>query len=214
MESKTRSTKVGGKLQDDGGVAVGATPEPVARVASRRATPSAGGDRVKVVASSAKSAQEPTGRKRSSSTRPSQNLLLRALWSCMERRGHSIHDLADALDVTYGYLLSIARGERAVNTVSRDILMRAADYLQLPLAQVYVWAGVLAAEDFYNSRSLAYELDALYEDLRNNIGMNFFLPTKEEWDDLPARPKLTIAIMYEQLRGKTFLSHVEMAKAG
>lgn len=125
--------------------------------------------RVRLVAAEATS-RAATGQKKAKQDRPKQNLLVRALWSCMDRRGHSIHDLADALGVTYGYLLSIARGERPMNSVSRDILARAAEYLQIPLAQAYVWAVSPRPEYFYNSRSLAFELDALYEDLKNNTG--------------------------------------------
>lgn len=214
MESKARLRNTVSRSQDADEGSVGVAHEAKPRASSRRASAPATSPvddaRVRLVATEA--TQAATGQKKAKQDRPKQNLLVRALWSCMDRRGHSIHDLADALGVTYGYLLSIARGERPMNSVSRDILARAAEYLQIPLAQAYVWAGVLAPEDFYNSRSLAFELDALYEDLKNNTGLNFFLPTKEEWDNLPARPKLTIAIMYENLRGKFFLSHVDIAK--
>ena len=212
MESKAKPRGAMSRSQD-GDVSVAQEPKP--RASTRRASVPAAApeDEAQVQFVAAKTTQAPpAGQKKAKQDRPRQNLLVRALWSCMDRRGHSIHDLADALGVTYGYLLSIARGERPMHSVSRDILTKAAEYLQIPLAQVYVWAGVLAAEDFYNSRSLAFELDALYEDLKNNTGLNFFVPTKEEWDNLPARPKLTIAIMYESLRGKFFLSHVDIAK--
>lgn len=138
----------------------------------------------------------------------SQNLLIRALWHSMSKRNHTVPGLASVLDVTYGYLLALARGERPMNLVSHDILVRAADYLQIPVAQAYVWAGVLQPSDFYNARSLRFELDSLYEDLMSNTGINMFAPSKDVWDALPDSAKLTIGLLYEQVREKQFITQI------
>lgn len=145
----------------------------------------------------------------SDDSKGSQNVLIRALWQSMNKRNHTVHGLASVLNVTYGYLLALARGERPMNMVSHDILVRAAQYLQIPVAQAYVWAGVLQPSDFYNARSLRYELDNLYEDLMSNTGVNMFAPSREVWESLPDSAKLTIGLLYEQVREKQFITQID-----
>lgn len=160
-------------------------------------------------------AQKPAAGKSSNAeaddSKNSKNILIRALWHSMSKRNHTVHGLAAVLDVTYGYLLALARGERPVNMVSHDILVRAAEYLQIPVAQAYVWAGVLQPSDFYNARSLRFELDNLYEDLMTNTGINMFAPSRDVWETLPDSAKLTIGLLYEKVREKQFITQINTA---
>lgn len=134
------------------------------------------------------------------------NLLFHMLLSHASDHNESTKDLADHLGITYGHLMVIARGERPVNGLSINALRNAANYLHISLAQAYVWAGILSPSDFYSTRTVREELDRLYVDLIHDNTVSMFAPDRAEWDALPERSKLTIALMYEALRHRNYLS--------
>ena len=134
------------------------------------------------------------------------NLLFQMLLSHASDHNESTRDLAGHLGITYGHLMVLARGERPVHGLSINALRNAARYLHVSLAQAYVWAGILSPSDFYSTRTVREELDRLYVDLIHDNTVSMFAPERAEWDALPERSKLTIALMYEALRHRNYMS--------
>ena len=61
--------------------------------------------------------------------------LIARLWEEMAKRGHTTHELAEALGITYVYLMKLASGEKPIFQLGRETLLRAAEYLAIPAAQ-------------------------------------------------------------------------------
>lgn len=130
------------------------------------------------------------------------NYLMRAMYLQMLKADHNQSDLASALDVTPGYLSQLISGKKDCASLSRRTLQLAAEYLQLPLSQVFVWAGILSPDDFLNVRSPMFELDQLYAHMLTDTDFAIFAPQPQEWRELPNSAKLTIGLLYEQVRGQ------------
>jgi transcriptional regulator with XRE-family HTH domain len=84
--------------------------------------------------------------------------LLRALANKAHEQGHSEHQKATELGVTYGYVAQLANGTRAVNTISDDFAAACAEYLGTPRLQVLTMAGRVKPEDYFAGAD-AYQQD-------------------------------------------------------
>ncbi|MCL4722877.1 MAG: helix-turn-helix transcriptional regulator [Rhodocyclaceae bacterium] len=136
--------------------------------------------------------------------------LLDLLWVEVGRKGHTTHDLAEALGVAYPYLMALARGERKLPSVSREFLVNAAGYLNIPVAQAYILSGALKPTDFYHEDTLQAEIANLYDAIGKHPHWCGFLPSKKTWAGLPKNVKLLIGMFFERVTGKTFFRYAEM----
>lgn len=63
--------------------------------------------------------------------------------------GQSLADLTIELGVSYSYLVSVLSNAERARSISREFVVRIANYLNVSVAQVYIWAGILTAQDFF-----------------------------------------------------------------
>lgn len=144
---------------------------------------------------------------------PSANLLLWRLTVRARERGHSAHDLAHVLGISYPYLQALLRGARPIEGASKTVLSAMAEYLGVSVAQAFVWAGVLVAQDFFYQPTLENNLARLYDAMLNDSEIGPFTPPPEKWRDLPGDIKVFIAALYERASGRRFLDPVKIPKA-
>lgn len=86
-------------------------------------------------------------------------LLLAALTSCANSRGHHFTEMAAELGVTYGYIAQLRNGNREVPQISDDFAMACARYLMVPRMTVLMLAGRLTPADvFENEQLMAAEI--------------------------------------------------------
>lgn len=140
----------------------------------------------------------------------SANLLLWRLTVRARERGHTAHDLAHALGISYPYLQALLRGERPIAGASKSVLSAMAAYLGVSVAQAFVWAGVLVAEDFFYQPTLQNNLSLLYDALLHDSDVGPFAPPPEKWRELPDDIKVFIAALYERASGRRFLDPVKI----
>ena len=138
------------------------------------------------------------------------NLLL---WSLARKRrdsGDSLQSAAAKLGISYPYLQALLRGQRQVAQSSKPVLAAIANYLDIPVAQAYIWSGALTAEDFFRKPTLASELDALYETLLQSAEFGAHVPTADQWRALDTNLKVLIAALYEKASGVRILEPVRV----
>jgi transcriptional regulator with XRE-family HTH domain len=131
--------------------------------------------------------------------------LISQLWDEMAKRGQTTHQLAESLGITYVYLMKLASGEKPIFQIGRETLVRAAEYMAIPVAQAYLLAGALSIEDFV----LTPTLDARVAQVRGAMvhdAMWCGLALSDEvWQQTPQEARLLICMLYEQAAKTTWL---------
>lgn len=131
--------------------------------------------------------------------------LIAALWERMGEQAHTPKELAESLGITYVYLMALARGEKPIQQVSREVLKRAADYLNVPVAQAYLLAGALTPEDFVLMPSLDERIARVREAMAHDAMWCGLALSDEVWRKTPQEARLLICMLYEQSAKTTWL---------
>lgn len=138
--------------------------------------------------------------------------LIARLWEEMSRRGHTTKQLAETLGITYIYLMALARGEKPIYQLGRDILERAAEYLKTPVAQAYLMAGVLSPEDFVLTPSLEDRMARVREAMAHDSMWCGLELSDAQWTKTPQEARLLICMLYEQAAKTTWLDWTMIPK--
>lgn len=129
------------------------------------------------------------------------------------KRGLPDRHPADLMGITTVYWNSLANGHRPIARLPKAKLQRLADFLNVPLIQVYILSGHFEPQDFIIMRQHEAELDMMVENMRLHPKWVALAPTVEEWAQMPVRMKLLIASLFEQVVHKSFLAHAKMEHA-
>lgn len=140
--------------------------------------------------------------------------LLDNLWVKLKERGETTHQLAKQLGIAYPYLMALARDERKLPNVDREVLENAANYLGIPVAQAYILAGALKHEDFFFADSLDAEIKSLYEAMSKHPHWCGYAPSRAAWEALPQQVKLLIGMLFERVTGKSLFRYAEIEGGG
>ncbi len=131
--------------------------------------------------------------------------LIARLWEEMSRRGHTTHELAEALGITYVYLMKLASGEKPIFQLGRETLVRAAGYLAIPAAQAYLLAGALSPEDFVLASTLEERMARVREAMAHDAMWCGLALDDAQWAKTPQEARLLICLLYEQAAKTTWL---------
>lgn len=138
--------------------------------------------------------------------------LIARLWEEMSRRGHTTKQLAETLGITYIYLMALARGEKPIYQLGRDVLVRAAEYLNAPVAQTYLLAGVLNPEDFVLTPTLEDRMARVRDAMAHDTMWSGMELSDEVWNETPQEARLLICMLYEQAAKTTWLDWTMIPK--
>jgi len=138
--------------------------------------------------------------------------LIARLWEEMSRRGHTTKQLADTLGITYIYLMALARGEKPIYQLGRDVLVRAAEYLNSPVAQAYLLAGVMSPEDFVLTPTLDDRMARVREAMAHDSMWCGLELSDAQWAKTPQEARLLICMLYEQAAKTTWLDWTMIPK--
>lgn len=134
-----------------------------------------------------------------------------------ERLGMTPQDICQALDITRSYFNVFRRGSPQGVEPGRDILRRSAEFLGVSVVQAFMMAGVLAPQDFYLHSTLEGSLDKALSRMRADDEWVSYLPTQEQWRNMPLNVRVGIVLLYERAtynihRGayKALLDHIEI----
>ena len=135
--------------------------------------------------------------------------LMSKLWEQAAANKESLTELAERLDISYPYLLALARGERPTDKMDRAQLVNAAKYLNLSVGQVYLLAGALHPEDFIfeptRDEKMQYALAAMSKDPL----WTAYAPNEKVWKHADQSLKLLICLLYERAAKTTFFDGTE-----
>ena len=113
--------------------------------------------------------------------------------------------VADLMGVTTIYWNSITNGNRRISSLPKEKMQRLAEFLEVPLIQIYVLADHFEAADFVVYKSLPGDLDRMIDFMRTDPKYLALAPSKKEWDAMDNRTKVLVATLYEQINHRSFL---------
>jgi hypothetical protein len=131
--------------------------------------------------------------------------LISHLWDEMTRRGQTTHQLAESLGITYVYLMKLASGDKPIFQIGRETLVRAAEYMAIPVAQAYLLAGALSIEDFVLTPTLDERVAQVREAMVHDTMWCGLALSDEVWQQTPQEARLLICMLYEQSAKTTWL---------
>lgn len=106
--------------------------------------------------------------------------------------------IADVMGVTQVYWNALANGNRQIKSLGKDKLQKIAEFLNIPLVQVYVLADHLTAEDFFTSKTLDEQLWLSLRKMQEDPQWGAYAPSEEEWEQTPLSVKTTFVTLYER----------------
>ena len=139
-----------------------------------------------------------------------QQTFLKKLAIKMEENGHTIEDLSNVLDVPYSYIVAVKNGIRRIVKADEATVAKFANYLDVPLVQIYIWGGFFKPSDFISKRTLKDGLKLAFEQMSNDPIMATIVPSAKDWNDprkWSEEAKMTLTRVYEILSNKLFLEH-------
>ena len=135
------------------------------------------------------------------------------LWQKMTVADETPRELASHLKISYVYLMALARGVRPIEKADRAVYVTAAKYLQLPVAQIYLLAGALSAEDFVLKEQLTSKINNTIEQMRIDPKWCGYVPPKAAFSKTPESVKTLLCLVYEDASKQSVMSSVLVEQA-
>lgn len=129
-----------------------------------------------------------------------------------QSRGHTPVELAKQLGIGYVYLTQLLSGKKDTARLGREVLVAAANYLDVPVAEAYLWAGVLLPTDFVHEGKFKAMSGEQFDVMSRHPHWGGFMPTRDEWNSLSERSKLLIVMAFEQAAGVTLTDKTMVSK--
>lgn len=120
-------------------------------------------------------------------------------------KGDGTAELAEALGIGRSYLYQLLTGKKGTARLGREILVSAAKYLDVPVAQAYLWSSALEPTDFVHKTKFEAASGDLLDVMSGHPVWGGFMPSPKEWDSLSARSRLALVSLFEAATGTEIL---------
>lgn len=132
--------------------------------------------------------------------------LLGMLYQTANERGHQLMEMAQELNVTYGYIAQLKNGIRKIPHISEEFAENCAKYLGIPRISVLIAAEKLRPADFYQDPD---ELETMAEPalrlMQKDPEFGPYMPASVFQADRKLQQFLVM--MYERATGRVLLKH-------
>lgn len=113
--------------------------------------------------------------------------------------------LAERLGLTEVHYRKLRNGDRWIGTIGNEKLEKIATFLDLPLASVYVLAGILKPTDFVRRADLPVILQDSLKQIRRNPVVGSFAPNDQDWAQTPESVKFMLVMLYQRLTNEELI---------
>ena len=129
--------------------------------------------------------------------------LLKLIYEEGFRRGLNITEIADEIEVSYGYMAQLRNGLRSVPHVSDEVLQNIATFLQVPRFTVLLAAEKIKLSDFYEPNTLEHSIEVALVDMALDPQWAGIIPVSIA--DADPKLKLLTIRLYEKATGKKLM---------
>lgn len=140
--------------------------------------------------------------------------LIKMIKKAIIERGLQDRAIADIVGVTQIYWNSLANGNRQIKSLGKEKLQKIAEFLGLPLIQVYLLAEHFTAEDFFNSKDLNEQLWLSIRKMQEDPQWAGYAPSSEEWEQTPINVRITLVSLYERESKRYLMAKAEVEVPG
>lgn len=140
--------------------------------------------------------------------------LIKMIKKVIVERGLQDRAIADIVGVTQIYWNSLANGNRQIKSLGKEKLQKIAEFLGLPLIQVYLLAEHFTAEDFFNSKDLNEQLWLSIRKMQEDPQWAGYAPSSEEWEQTPINVRITLVSLYERESKRYLMAKAEVEVPG
>lgn len=128
--------------------------------------------------------------------KPDGTRLIRAINQRMVLLGIGPVEVAQALDMSYSYFITLANDSSRFAAINRRFVRNIARFLGITTIMAYQYAGFFEEEDI----TADVNVDKLLAKSRNNMEADpvysFYVRTAESWDELPLRDRMLCHFLY------------------
>lgn len=142
--------------------------------------------------------------------RESQAPLIDRLNQRMVQDGLNQGTLARRINVTPSYITSIFSGFRWVPKSDRRVINAIAEYMEVPVLQIFIWAGFFGPSDLIVENDLSSRLNAYFQTITNDPMVRHISPPASEWKKWDDKTKLRYVMLYEVTASRALLEHSKM----
>ena len=127
-------------------------------------------------------------------------------------RKHSFQEACLAMEISPTYLAEVfsPKARKTIDNLSNVYLKQIASYLEAPLAQVYILAGILSPTDFVVESSFVDEFQRMLAAMRADSHWSSVVPADEAFASAGNDIKLLIALLYERVTTQTLISKAQV----
>lgn len=140
--------------------------------------------------------------------------LIKMIKKAIVERGLQDRAIADIIGVTQIYWNSLANGNRQIKSLGKEKLQKIAEFLGMPLIQVYLLAEHFTSEDFFNSKDLNEQLWLSVRKMQEDPQWAGYAPSSEEWDQTPINVRITLVSLYERESKRYLMAKAEVEVPG
>jgi transcriptional regulator with XRE-family HTH domain len=140
--------------------------------------------------------------------------LIKRIKKAIIERGLQDRAIADIVGVTQIYWNSLANGNRQIKSLGKEKLQKIAEFLGLPLVQIYLLAELFTAEDFFNSKDLNEQLWLSIRKMQEDPQWAGYAPSPEEWEQTPINVRITLVSLYERESKRYLMAKAEVEVPG
>jgi len=117
--------------------------------------------------------------------------------------GFTRETLVNRLGISYPHYFAMRSDPDKLSAASKPFYRACAEYLDVPVAQVMLWSGVIELEDYGRPRNgtvkLAEQLELVLAKMSSDSQFRSLAPSARDWALTPVSVRLSIAVMYELL---------------
>jgi len=117
--------------------------------------------------------------------------------------GFTRETLVNRLGISYPHYFAMRSDAAKLAAASKAFYRACAEYLDVPVAQIMLWAGVIELEDYARPRGgsirLNEHLDLTLSKMSSDPLFRSLAPSTREWGLTPVPVRLSVAVMYEML---------------
>ena len=140
--------------------------------------------------------------------------LIKMIRKAIVERGLQDRTIADIVGVTQIYWNSLANGNRQIKSLGKEKLQKIAEFLGLPLIQIYILAEHFTREDFFTSKDLNEQLWLSIRKMQEDPQWAGYAPSPEEWEQTPINVRITLVSLYEREPKRYLMAKAEVEIPG
>ena len=137
------------------------------------------------------------------------HLLLREIKNELYEQDMGIKELAKQVGVSYPHAVARMSGERSWAGCEREIIKELADFLKVPVLQVYFWSGFLLPEDHYFTQDLTDRIKLSREQQQKDPYVGGMLPSEKAWKATPLEVQMYVVTLYASLDAQILSAHAK-----